>query len=102
MSRVHCEGGAIGRHLLLCESRSQPDDVYYIALHDAYIRKLTASKGIKLLSLTLPLFLLLRQALVTGEKRCISTVLVDCSIQAGGEGIIFMPFQRYCARTRAI
>ena len=35
-----------GAYLFLSEPRSKPNNIYYITLHDAYIRELTASKGI--------------------------------------------------------
>ncbi len=64
--------GPEGTYLFLSESRSQPDDIYYIALHNTYVRELAASKGVELLPFAFALLLLLRQALVTNDKRVMS------------------------------
>ena len=61
--------GVEGPYLFLSEPRSQPDDIYYITLNNAYVRELAAPKSVQLLPFTFPLLLLLRQALVTNDKR---------------------------------
>jgi hypothetical protein len=51
-------------YLFLGKSRTDPNDVNYVALHNAYIGEMTPTKGIQFFAFTLALFLLLRQALV--------------------------------------
>lgn len=55
-------------YLFLGESRTHPNDVNYVALHNAYIGEMTPAKGIQLFAFTLALFLLLGQALVAIQR----------------------------------
>ena len=51
-------------YFFLGESRTDSNDINYIALYNAYIGEMTPTKGIQFFAFTLALFLLLRQALV--------------------------------------
>ena len=51
-------------YFFLGKSRTDSNDINYIALYNAYIGEMTPTKGIQFFAFTLALFLLLRQALV--------------------------------------
>lgn len=52
-------------YLFLSETGPNTDHIDYIALNNTYIGEVTPTQSIKFLALSLPLFLLLSQALVT-------------------------------------
>lgn len=52
-------------HLLLCEPRTYPHNVDHIPLHNTNIGEVATTQCIQLFALSLPLLLLLCQALVT-------------------------------------
>lgn len=61
-------------HLLFGEPRANANNVDYVALDDPHIRKVATAKGIEFLSLPLPLFLLLGEALMTkAQNKTINT-----------------------------
>ena len=56
-------------YLFLREARADAHDVYDVPLHHAHICQVSAAQRVELLPLPLPLFLLLRQALMTKPRR---------------------------------
>lgn len=53
-------------YLLLRKARPHAHNIGHVALYDTHICKVAPAQGFQLLPLALPLFLLLRQALVAG------------------------------------
>jgi hypothetical protein len=52
-------------HLFLSKPLPYTDDIHHIALHDAYVSKLTPAQGVQVLAFALFLFLLLHETLMT-------------------------------------
>ena len=55
-------------HLFLRKTRSDPDDVNYVSLHNTDVGEVLPSQGLQFLLFTIALLLLLRQTLVAFEK----------------------------------
>ena len=75
-------------YLLFGEPRTDANNVDHITLHDTYVRELAATKCIKLLALPLPLFLLLRQALMAEEDRVCQAGSNDIISDPDGHGTV--------------
>lgn len=56
-------------HLLLGKPRPDADDVHDVALHDPHVGEVLAPERIQLLAFSLPLLLLLSEALMTARAR---------------------------------